>query len=95
MAPELEIWHPGSIWNLNYMIERKLPKPPYISTLFFGWPGGTWSPPTLREYPYRRRLMPEGAVCMVSIMGPEQVKILTAAIRSEDHVRIGWICQPG
>jgi len=89
VAPELEIWHTGSIWNLNYLIERKLLKPPYICTLFFGWPGGTWSPPTVHEYLYRRRRMPEGSVCSVSIMGPEQIDILTAAILNDDHVRVG------
>ncbi|MGE5124259.1 MAG: 3-keto-5-aminohexanoate cleavage protein [Acidobacteriaceae bacterium] len=89
VAAEFEIWHAGSIWNLNYLIERKLIQAPYICTLFFGWPGGTWSPPTIEEYHYRRRLMPEGCVCSVSIMGPEQIDIITAAILNGDHVRVG------
>jgi 3-keto-5-aminohexanoate cleavage enzyme len=64
VIPEWEVWHAGSIWNLNFLIGRKLLQLPYVTTLFFGWPGGTWSPPTVEEYLYRRRLMPEGCACM-------------------------------
>lgn len=89
VKPELEIWNTGSIWNMNHLIDRRLLMPPYFTTLFFGWPGGAWSPPTVEEYLYRRRYMPEGSVINVSIMGPEQIEILTAAITLGDHVRVG------
>jgi len=89
LVPEFEVWHAGSIWNLNYLIEQGLLKPPYVTTLFFGWPGGTWSPPTVEEYLYRRKLIPTGCICNVSIMGKEQRDILTAAILMGDHVRVG------
>jgi 3-keto-5-aminohexanoate cleavage enzyme len=89
VVPEWEVWHTGSIWNLNYLIVRKLIEPPYVTTLFFGWPGGTWSPSTVEEYIYRRRLMPEGCVCNVSIMGEGQHDILAAAIKNGDNVRVG------
>jgi 3-keto-5-aminohexanoate cleavage enzyme len=89
VRPELEVWHSGSIWNLNYLIERGLLKRPYITTLFFGWPGGTWSPPTIEEYLYRRKQMPEGCICTVSIMHESQIEILAAAIVQGDHVRVG------
>jgi 3-keto-5-aminohexanoate cleavage enzyme len=89
VIPEWEVWHAGSIWNLNYLIKKKLLKPPYVTTLFFGWPGGTWSPPTVEEYLYRRRLMPQGSACNVSIMGQGQRDIIAAAIIHGDHVRVG------
>ena len=97
IIPEWEVWHAGSIWNLNYLIGKKLLKPPYVTTLFFGWPGGTWSPPTVEEYFYRRQLMPDGCACNVSIMvadyattlGSGQRDILAAAIINGDHVRVG------
>ena len=38
---------------------------------------------------YRRKLMPEGCVCNVSIMGEGQRDIITAAILLGDHVRVG------
>lgn len=89
VIPEFEVWHAGSIWNLNYLIERNLVTVPYVTTLFFGWPGGTWSPPSVEEYIYRRKLMPPGCLCGVSIMGAGHGDILTAAIRQGDHVRVG------
>jgi 3-keto-5-aminohexanoate cleavage enzyme len=89
VIPEFEVWHAGSIWNLNYLIERDLVTPPYVTTLFFGWPGGTWSPATLEEYHYRRQLMPPGCLCAVCIMGEGQRVILEEAIGMGDHVRVG------
>ena len=89
VVPEFEVWHAGSVWSLNYLIERGVLSPPYVTTLFFGWPGGTWSPPTLEEYLYRRGLMPAGCVINVSIMGEGQREIVTAAILRGDHVRVG------
>ena len=89
VLPEFEVWHTGSVWNLNYLIQKGALDPPYITTLFFNWPGGTWSPGTVEEYFYRRKHMPEGCVCNVSIMGVEQRDILVAAIINGDHVRVG------
>ena len=89
VVPEWEVWHAGSIWNLNYLIEKKLLKPPYVTTLFFGWPGGTWSPTTVEEYLYRRKLMPVGCACTVSIMDKGQRDIITSAIINGDNVRVG------
>ena len=89
VKPEWEIWHPGSIWNLNKLIEKKLLDPPYITTFFLGWPGGTWSPPTVEEYLYRKSLMPANCVITVSIMCEEQMNILVAAITHGDNVRVG------
>lgn len=86
---EYEIWHTGSIWNLNYLIERGLVEQPHFTSLFFGWPGGSWSPPTIEEYLRRRAQLPEGCIATVSVMGPEQIKIVTTAILEGDHVRVG------
>jgi 3-keto-5-aminohexanoate cleavage enzyme len=91
---EYELWHAGSIWNLNWLIEGGHVDPPYYTSLFFGWPGGTWSPPTIEEYAYRRRLLPAGCVATVSIMDERQMDILTAAILAGDHVRVGTEDQP-
>jgi 3-keto-5-aminohexanoate cleavage enzyme len=89
VRPEWEIWHAGSVWNLNYLREHAELARPIICTLFFGWPGGTWSPPTVEEYLARRRLMPEDCVVTVSVMGPERYGLLAAAIANGDHVRVG------
>jgi 3-keto-5-aminohexanoate cleavage enzyme len=89
LKPEFEVWHTGNIWNLKYLIEGKYLNPPYFSTLFFGWPGGNWTPPTIEEYMYRKRYMPDKSVINVSVMGTEQKNIITAAILLGDHVRVG------
>ena len=89
VKPELEIWNTGSIWNMNYLIDKGLLSPPYFATLFFDWPGGQWSPGTIEEYLCRRKFMPEGSVINVSIMGAAQRPILAAAIANGDHVRVG------
>jgi 3-keto-5-aminohexanoate cleavage enzyme len=86
---EYETWHTGAIWNLRWLIENELVDPPYFTSLFFGWPGGSWSPPTIEEFLRRTAALPEGCVSTVSIMGPEQVRILAAAIVQGDHVRVG------
>ncbi|RJP33099.1 MAG: 3-keto-5-aminohexanoate cleavage protein [Actinobacteria bacterium] len=89
VVPEFEVWHSGSIWNLLFLVREGLLAEPYVTTLFFGWPGGTWSPPTIDEYLYRRRQMPEGCVCTVSVMGESQMKLLAAAMVEGDHIRVG------
>lgn len=89
VVPELEVWHHGSIWNLRWLMERGFVHEPYVTTLFFGWPGGTWSPPTVEEYLYRRRGLPGGCVCTVSVMGEGQREIVAAAVAHGDHVRVG------
>jgi len=89
VKPEFEVWHTGHIWNLNYLINKKAIDRPYFTTLFFGWPGGNWTPPTLEEYIYRKRQMPANSIINVSVMGNEQMKIISAAITMEDNVRVG------
>lgn len=86
---EHEIWHTGSIWNLKYLIQKGLLDPPHITTLFFDWPGGSWTPATIEEYQYRRRHMPERCAVTVSAMQERQIAILTAAILQGDHIRVG------
>jgi 3-keto-5-aminohexanoate cleavage enzyme len=86
---EFEVWHHGSIWNLNYLAKKKLVNPPYYLTLFLGWPGGTWSPPTKDELFHRIQYLPAKSVCSVSVMGSDQNVILPYAIELGKHVRIG------
>ena len=86
---EWEVWHTGSYWNLNYLIERGVLESPYILTLFFDWPGGTWSPPTADEYMHRLKYMPENSVHTISVMGKEQIKIAVLSIQHGGNVRVG------
>jgi 3-keto-5-aminohexanoate cleavage enzyme len=89
IKPEWEVWHTGSFWNLQYLIDKGLLKPPHVLTLFFNWPGGTWSPPTPDEYLHRLRYMPRDCIHTVSVMGEEQMKIVGLAIATGGNVRVG------
>jgi len=89
MKPELEVWGTGALYVIDKLVAKDLLVAPYICTMFFGWPGGAWSPPTVEEYYYRRRLMPQAAVCSNSVMHKDQMKILVNAIINGDNVRVG------
>ncbi len=87
VMPEFEVWHTGSIWNLKYLLEKGV-LDDYVTTLFFGWPGGSWSPASAEEYYYRKKYMPDCLVT-VSIMGEGQRDVVAAAILNGDNIRIG------
>lgn len=89
IKPEWEVWHTGSYWNLNYLINKGLVEPPHVLTLFFNWPGGTWSPPDYSSYLYRTQYIPPNCVHTVSIMGEEQTRIAVLAIEHGGNVRVG------
>jgi 3-keto-5-aminohexanoate cleavage enzyme len=89
IKPEWEVWHTGSFWNLQYLIDKGLLKAPHVLTLFFNWPGGTWSPPTPDEYLHRLKYMPRDCIHTVSVMGEEQTKIVGLAIATGGNVRVG------
>jgi len=89
IKPEWEVWHTGSYWNLNYLIEKGLIESPHVLTLFFNWPGGTWSPPTANEYLHRIKYMPENCLHTISVMGEKQTKIATLSIAHGGNVRVG------
>jgi len=89
VKPEFEVWHTGSIWSLNYLIGKKLLDKPYYLTLFFGWPGSNWTPPTPEELLHRVKYMPPDSVYAISVMGPEQTAIATLSIILGGHVRVG------
>jgi len=94
IKPEFEQWHQGSNWNLKFLIEKNLVKSPYILTLFFGWPGGIWTPPTPEEVLYRFKSVPEGSICTVSAMDHNQSKVATMSILLGGHVRVGYEDNP-
>lgn len=89
IKPEWEVWHMGSYWNLNWLITKRLVTPPHVLTLFFNWPGGTWSPATPDEYLHRVKYMPEHCVHTISVMGEEQTRLALLAINTGGNVRVG------
>jgi 3-keto-5-aminohexanoate cleavage enzyme len=91
IAPEWEVWHSGSLWNLNHLREKGFLEEtnPHILTLFFNWPGGMWSPPTYVEYMHRRKLIPSNTIHTVSVMGEEQMKLLVFVLTHGGNIRVG------
>ncbi len=89
VKPEFEVWHTGAYWNLRYLENKNVVKKPYFLTIFFGWPGGSWSPVEADEFFQRVKHLPEGSMYSTSVMDPGQTKLLMLAIASGGHVRVG------
>ena len=81
----------GSYWNLNYLIDKGLLDwiNPHILTLFFNWPGSTWSPPDYNEYMHRKKYMPPNCTHTVSAMGEDQMKLLVFVLTHDGNIRVG------
>ncbi len=93
IKPAWEIWHMGGVWNLNYLIELGLLQKPYWLNLFFGTPGGVWSPPTIEEISHRMAGLPTGEPVLLAPRGTAgplgQTRMLTFGIIKGAHVRLG------
>jgi len=89
VKPEFETWHHGAVWNLKYLEDKGLVKKPYFLSLFFGWGGGSWSPPTPDELLHRVHYLPAGSMYTTSVMDPDQMKLLALTISVGGHVRVG------
>jgi 3-keto-5-aminohexanoate cleavage enzyme len=89
IRPEWEVWHAGSVWNLNYLVEKNLLKPPHFVTLFFDWPGGIWSPATAEELLHRVKQQRSDSLISVSVMSHEQSKMAVMSLLFGHHLRVG------
>ena len=92
---EVEAFHFGAVWNAMRMIEKGLLQFPTWITLFLGWKGGCWTPPTPRALQYMVDHLPEGFIFNTSVMDPQQAwTVLTMAISLGGHVRVGMEDNP-
>jgi len=89
IKPEWEVWHTGSFWNLQWLLDKELLDIPAVITLFFNWPGGTWSPATPDELLHRVKYIPPNCAYSVSVMGENQVKLETLSISIGGNIRVG------
>jgi len=87
---EVECFYTGAFWNLEYIRERSLLENPVWATLFLGWKGGAWTPPTHDALLYMVRHLPENVNWNLSVMDPAHWKLLPLAIAMGGHVRVGW-----
>jgi 3-keto-5-aminohexanoate cleavage enzyme len=92
---EVECFYTGAFWNLEYIRDRGLLENPVWATLFLGWQGGAWTPPTPDALLYLVQHLPANVNWNTSVMDPkEQWKILSLAIALGGHVRVGWEDNP-
>jgi 3-keto-5-aminohexanoate cleavage enzyme len=91
---EVECFHTGGFWNLEFVRKHGfLPKA--YCTLFLGWPGGTWTPATEKALIYMVDHLPNNVVWNVSVMNPQkQWDLLSLAVALGGHVRVGYEDNP-
>ena len=95
VKPEVESFYTGAFWNLEYVRRFSVLEDPVWTTLFLGWPGGAWTPPTLDALLYLLRHLPPRVQWNTSVMDPrQQWPLLAAAIGLGGHVRVGWEDNP-
>jgi 3-keto-5-aminohexanoate cleavage enzyme len=95
VKPEVECFYTGAYWNLEYIRGKGLLDDPVWATLFFGWAGGAWTPPTPDAMLYMQRHLPANVNWNVSVMDPRtQWQLLSLAIGLGGHVRVGWEDNP-
>ncbi len=94
---EVESFTPGSFYNIRHVAKKGLLPEPIWTTLFLGWPGGTWMPPTSKGLIYFVECLPKEYKINwnTSVMDPlAQWPVLTEAIMLGGHVRVGWEDNP-
>src|SRR5205823_5894154 len=92
---ECECFTTGAFWHLEFVRRQGyLRKNTYV-TLFIGWPGGTWTPPTERALQFMVDNLPPDCIWNVSVMNPQkQWPILALAVALGGHVRVGYEDNP-
>ena len=87
IKPELEIYHPGCAWVVDYLIENKLLEKPYWIQTVMGYQTG--SLPTVENILQLLKEFPEGTLWLCSAIGPFQLPLTTLATLMGGHVRVG------
>lgn len=92
---EVETFHTGAIWNMRKLVDEGLLDGPLWTTLFLGWSGGSWTPPTERALQYMVDCLPPGTTWNLSVMNPEcHWKLMAMAIGMGGHIRVGYEDNP-
>lgn len=94
VKPEFEVCAAGDLWLLDDLLHKGLVQPPLLLTLFFGRPGGSWSPATMDEFLHRTKLLPTGSVYSASVTGPTHLSLEALSVLAGGHVRVGTEDEP-
>jgi 3-keto-5-aminohexanoate cleavage enzyme len=87
---EAECFCTGAFWNVGYMRKAGVLDDPVWATLFLGWQGGAWTPPTHDGLRFLVDNRPPGLNYNVSVMDPMHWRIHALVIAMGGHVRVGW-----
>jgi 3-keto-5-aminohexanoate cleavage enzyme len=94
VKPEFEVCALGDLWMIDDLATKGLIEPPFMMTLFFGRPGGSWSPATAEEFLHRVKSLPKDTFYATSVTGPTHLMLETMAVLSGGHVRVGTEDEP-
>src|SRR5204863_169087 len=72
----------GDLWLLDDLAQKGLVSPPFMVTIFFGRPGGSWSPATIDEFMHRVKALPAGTFQFASVTGPAHLQLETVSVLS-------------
>jgi 3-keto-5-aminohexanoate cleavage enzyme len=87
IKPELELYHPGCAWVVDYLIEHNLIEKPYWMQTVMGYQTGSF--PTVDNVLQLLKEFPEDALWLCSAIGPFQLPLTTLATLMGGHVRVG------
>jgi 3-keto-5-aminohexanoate cleavage enzyme len=92
---EIECFTTGPIWLMHHLMEQDLLPGPRWATMFMGWEGACWSPPTVDALSYMVSHLPPDTNWNLSVMDPATAwTLVTATIAMGGHVRVGWEDNP-
>ena len=94
VKPEFEVFGLGEMWLLSDLAEKGLVEPPFLMTIFFGRPGGCWSPPTVEEFLNRTSGLLEGSEFVTSVTSPDAIHLHAMAVMRGGHGRVGTEDEP-
>lgn len=87
VKPELELYHPGCAWVVDYLMEHDLLEKPYWVQTVMGYQ--TSSYPTVENTLQILKEFPDGALWLCSAIGAFQLPLTTLATLMGGHVRVG------
>ncbi len=87
IKPELEIYHPGCAWVIDYLIENHLLEKPYWIQTVMGYQTGSF--PTVENVLHLLKELPAGSLWLCSAIGPFQLPLTTLSTLMGGHVRVG------
>ena len=89
VKPEIECFYTGAYWNLEFIRRLGLLVDPVWATIFLGWQGGAWTPPTPDALLYMVNHLPRNVNWNLSVMDAATQWRLHAARDRERRPRTG------